>query len=57
MCYIDPPLALHNLGAVELAAGRAMPGIFPPPPEMEEAFLSLIRLPRFPPPDMLDWIS
>ena len=36
-------LALHNLGAVELAAGRAMPGIFPPPPEMEEAFLSLIR--------------
>ena len=57
MCYIDPPLALHNLGAVELAAGRAMPGIFPPPPEMEEAFLSLIRSRGSLPPDMLDWIS
>ena len=57
MCYIDPPLALHNLGVVELAAGRAMPGIFPPPPEMEEAFLSLIRSRGSLPPDMLDWIS
>lgn len=57
MCYIDPPLALHNLGSVELAAGRAMPGIFPPPPEMEEAFLSLIRSRGSLPPDMLDWIS
>lgn len=25
MCYIDPPLALHNQGAVEVAAGRAGP--------------------------------
>lgn len=57
MCYIDPPLALHNLGAVELAAGRTMPGIFPPPLEMEEAFLSLIRSRGSLPPDMLDWIS
>lgn len=57
MCYIDPPLALHNRGAVELAAGRAMPGIFPPPPEIEEAFLSLIRSRGSVPREMLDWIS
>lgn len=57
MRYIDPPLALHNQGAVELAAGRAMPGIFPPPPEMEEAFLSLIRSRGSVPREMLDWIS
>lgn len=57
MRYIDPPLALHNQGAVELAAGRAMPGIFPPPPKMEEAFLSLIRSRGSVPREMLDWIS
>lgn len=57
MRYIDPSLALHNQGAVELAAGRAQPGIFPPPPEMEEAFLSLIRSRGSVPPDLLDMIS
>lgn len=57
MCYIDPPLALHNQGAVELAAGRATPGLFAPPPEMEEAFLSLIRSRGSVPPEMLDCIS
>lgn len=57
MCYIDPPLALHNQGAVELAAGRATPGLVAPPPEMEEMFLSLIRSRGSVPPDMLDCIS
>ncbi len=57
MRYIDPPLALHNQGAVELAEGRVMPGLFPPPPKMEEAFLSLIRSRGSVPRDMLDWIS
>lgn len=57
MCYIDPPLALHNQGAVEVAAGRAAPGLFPPPPEMEEAFLCLIRSRGSVPPEMLDYIS
>lgn len=57
MCYIDPPLALHNQGAVELAAGRVTSGLFPPPPEMEEAFLSLIRSRGSVPAEMLDYIS
>ena len=57
MRYIDPPLALHNQGALELAEGRVLPGLFPPPPEMEEHFLSLIRSCGSVPPDMLNWIS
>lgn len=57
MCYIDPPLALHNQGAVEIAAGRVSSGLFPPPPEMEEAFLSLIRSRGSVPPEMLGHIS
>lgn len=57
MCYIDPPLALHNQGAVELAAGRSAPGLFPPPREMEEAFLALIRSRGSVPREMLDYIS
>ena len=57
MRYIDPPLALHNQGALELAEGRVLPGLFPPPPEMEEYFLSLIRSCGSVPPDMLNWIS
>ena len=57
MRYIDPPLALHNQGALELVAGRVLPGLFPPPPEMEERFLSLIRSCGSIPPGMLDWIS
>lgn len=57
MCYIDPPLALHNQGAVELAAGRGTPGLFPPPPEMEEYFLSLIRSRGSIPAELLDSIS
>lgn len=57
MRYIDPPLALHNQGALELVAGRALPGLFPPPPEMEERFLSLIRSCGSIPSGMLDWIS
>ena len=28
MRYIDPPLALHNQGALELAEGRVLPGLF-----------------------------
>lgn len=57
MCYIDPPLALHNQGAVELAAGRVPSSLFPPPPEMEEVFLSLIRSRGSVPVEMLDYIS
>ena len=57
MRYIDPPLALHNQGALELAEGRVLPGLFSPPPEMEEHFLSLIRSCGSVPPDMLNWIS
>ena len=57
MCYIDPPLALHNQGAVELAAGRVPSGLFPPPPEMEEIFLSLIRSRGSVSAEMLDYIS
>lgn len=57
MRYIDPPLALHNQGALELAEGRVLPGLFPTPPEMEEYFLSLIRSCGSVPPDMLNWIS
>lgn len=57
MCYIDPPLALHNQGAVEIAAGRATPGLFSPPQEMEEAFLALIRSRGSVPPEMLDHLS
>ena len=43
--------------ALELAEGRVLPGLFPPPPEMEEHFLSLIRSCGSVPPDMLNWIS
>ncbi len=43
MCFIDPPLALHNQGAVELFTGRVSPGISPPPMELEERFLNIIR--------------
>lgn len=57
MRYIDPPLALHNQGALELAEGRVLPGLFSPPPEMEEHFLSLIRSCGSVPSDMLNWIS
>lgn len=57
MRYIDPPLALHNQGAVEIAAGRGIPGLFPPPQKMEEQFLSLIRSRGSIPPDLLDHIS
>lgn len=57
MCYIDPPLALHNQGAAEIAAGRGIPGLFPPPQEMEEQFLSLIRSRGSIPQELLDHIS
>lgn len=57
MCYIDPPLALHNQGAVELAAGRGRPGLFPPPPHMEEQFLALVRSRGAIPAELLDFIS
>lgn len=57
MCYIDSSLALHNQGAVELAAGRGKPGLFPPPPETEEYFLSLVRSGGIIPEQLLDSLS
>lgn len=57
MCYIDPPLAIHNQGAVELIAGRVSPGIFPPPIKIENEYLTIIRNHGSIPTDMLNWIS
>lgn len=57
MRYIDPPLALHNQGAVEIAAGRGIPGLFPPPQEVEEQILTLIRSRGSIPSRLLDHLS
>lgn len=54
MPYIDPPLALHNRGAVELHAGRCLPGLFTPPSDVEEEFLTLVRSGGAIPPELLD---
>ena len=44
MKFIDPPLALHNYGAIALAERNELsPGINIPAAEVEEAFLQLIR--------------
>ncbi len=53
MCYIDPPLALHNQGAVELVNARVKSGINPPDRKIEELFLKVIRERGIIPPDML----
>ncbi len=57
MPYIDPPLALHNQGAVELVNGRVKPGINPPCRKIEESFLKIIRERGNIPADMLRHID
>lgn len=43
MCFIDPPLALHNAGALELISNDHPPGMFPPPAALEEDYMNIIR--------------
>lgn len=42
MCYIDPALALHNAGAVELATRSFPPKISIPAPELEQEYIRII---------------
>lgn len=41
--YIDPSLALAVVGTAEVAAGRLAPGINPPPADLEEQILTVVR--------------
>lgn len=41
--YIDPTLALHNAGIIELAQGDGNPGILLPPDSLEEKILADVR--------------
>lgn len=43
MCYIDPALALHNAGAVELLTRSYPPGISTPSPQLEQEYIRTIR--------------
>lgn len=43
MCFIDPPLALHNAGALELLLNDHPPGMFPPSSVLEEDYMNIIR--------------
>ena len=41
--YIDPTLALHNAGILELARAQETSGILIPPSELEDAILADVR--------------
>lgn len=41
--YIDPSLALAVVGTAEVVAGRLAPGINPPPADLEEQILAVVR--------------
>jgi len=41
--YIDPTLALHNAGILELMRGNGCPGIVAPPAELEDFILADVR--------------
>ena len=41
--YIDPTMALDNLGALELRRGNVPCGVNAPPPELEEDILAAVR--------------
>lgn len=56
MCYIDPPLALHNQGAVELVQGRVANGISTPSVQIEQGYLDIIRENGSIPPQLLNSI-
>ncbi len=43
MRYIDPPMALHNAGALELARGGIPRGLHPPSPSLEISYGEIIR--------------
>ncbi len=57
MCFIDPPLALHNQGAVELVNKRVGMGICPPSAEIEEHFLNIIRSRGIIPEHLLNYLQ
>ena len=42
-CYIDPTLALHNAGILELMHTSASSGILNPPAELEDDILADVR--------------
>ncbi len=43
MRYIDPPMALHNAGALALAQGGISKGLHVPPLELEQEYARIIR--------------
>lgn len=57
MCFIDPPMALHNACAAVLLASSPQPGPHPPPPELEERILNLVRQAGIIAPSLLDTLS
>lgn len=57
MCFIDPPLALHNQGALELSQHRVPTGLFTPPAAIENEFLNFVSTHGCIPHQLLSWLN
>ncbi len=57
MCFIDPPLALHNQGALELAQCHVPAGLFTPPATLENKFLNYVATHGCIPHQLLSWLK
>lgn len=57
MCFIDPPLALHNQGAIELAQHRVPAGVFSPPATLENEYLNYVASHGCIPHQLLSWLN
>lgn len=54
MCFIDPPLALHNHGVLELMEAKSgQKGLWMPPQEVENYYLDIISSTQSVPQDLL----
>lgn len=43
MCYIDPPMALHNYGALKLLEERPLKGMYKPSGEIERLYIDVVK--------------